>query len=970
MLTDTQMATPVLRGASGWRLALLVLHVVEVLGMVAIAWVLAEGAPRHQAGDGRALVAVLAGLALCGSQARRVLGGVPRLTPVGLATQGTLLAVAMSALLWDPALGVAGIVVTGTLLVAWGRTGARSPGPVGSIDDGPDPDDLSAAAPDPIESAGGERARVGLGRATAAVVTASLILGALAVRSTIVVGLVVLAAVFIPIERWFPLHPRPVLRRHWRTDLVHYLVNGSLLIAGVFAAVVVFGTTLRAFVPAGVRSTVAASPVWAQVLVAFAVATVGSYTGHREAHEVPLLWRFHRVHHSIREMDWLAANHLNPMDETFIRSCAVVPLFALGFGRASLGAYMVLLTFQAIFIHSNVRLTFGPLRWLVATPQFHHWHHARDPQAYNANYAGEFPAVDLLFGTCHLPDHWPGHYGVPDTQPEGYLRQLAWPFREPCRSTTPGPSAPESGATRPFSRPSLGACGRLWHVTSSLPRVPRGGCRRRAYPPTALATVVACVIAGVIATGSGAPARAASVTGTGPAAEPPAKIGPVGHVGRWLTDPSGRVLMLHGLNLVAKGLETPAQEGFGDADADWIAQQGFDVVRLGLTASALMPSPGSIDGTFLTSFAGTVHTLTRHGLLVLVDLHQDVWGPTLDFGDGFPGWMTDTGGAIDNGQGWPLGYATNPAIQAAFQSFWDNVDGPGRVSLQDRVGAMFRALARAVGSDTGVLGYDLMNEPWSGTVWQGCLQAGGCPTLDKTELDPYYARMAAAIRSVDPRSLLFGEPFVLFNFGTSKTSISLPGHDRRSGMAFHMYPTDAAHEPPVIANATTWARSMGGALLAGEFGVNGGSSADATGIGRQVSELDSALIPWIWWSFDGGVVPNIALPPVGTNLNMAAIDALVRPHPVAVAGTPRALSYSTDTRVMTFRYSTRGPDGQEYPSGTASSVSVPSLPYPTGWDVHVAGGAVVSPAGKSPVQVVAGSGARSVTITVTPAHLS
>jgi sterol desaturase/sphingolipid hydroxylase (fatty acid hydroxylase superfamily) len=94
----------------------------------------------------------------------------------------------------------------------------------------------------------------------------------------------------------------------------------------------------------------------------------------------------------------------------------------------SLGAFVVLTTLQAIFIHANVRLTFGPLRWVIATPQFHHWHHAREPRAYNSNYAGEFPAVDALFGTLYLPARrWPAQYGIDDTEPVGYLRQLVWP---------------------------------------------------------------------------------------------------------------------------------------------------------------------------------------------------------------------------------------------------------------------------------------------------------------------------------------------------------------------------------------------------------------------------------------------------------------------------------------------------------------------------------------------------------------
>jgi sterol desaturase/sphingolipid hydroxylase (fatty acid hydroxylase superfamily) len=270
--------------------------------------------------------------------------------------------------------------------------------------------------------------RVGFSGVVLVLLTSALVLGALSVRGGIVIGMVVLAIIFIPLERLFALRPRQILRAGWRTDVVHYLINGAALKVGIVIAVAVVGTALRAFVPAPFRAAIAASPGWVQIVAALAIATVGGYAGHRAAHEVPLLWRFHRVHHSVREMDWLAANHLHPLDQIFIRSCAVLPLYAIGFGRMSLGAFVVLTTLQAIFIHANVRLTFGPLRWVIATPQFHHWHHAREPRAYNSNYAGEFPAVDALFGTLYLPAHrWPAQYGIDDTEPVGYLRQLVWP---------------------------------------------------------------------------------------------------------------------------------------------------------------------------------------------------------------------------------------------------------------------------------------------------------------------------------------------------------------------------------------------------------------------------------------------------------------------------------------------------------------------------------------------------------------
>jgi sterol desaturase/sphingolipid hydroxylase (fatty acid hydroxylase superfamily) len=261
-------------------------------------------------------------------------------------------------------------------------------------------------------------------------VTAVIVLGALTVRSGLIFGLVVLAAVFIPLERVFALRPQKILRAGWRTDLVHFFVNNLLANLALVVPVVVVGLGLRAVVPLGLRHDVVHQPAGLQFAEAFLLAELCGYAAHRAAHRVPLLWRFHKVHHTIREMDWLASAHLHPLDSVWTRSCVVLPLFALGFSRATFGGFLAFTTLQAIFIHANVRLTFGPLRWVIATPEFHHWHHANVPEAYNTNFAGEFPWIDALFGTLHLPKgRRPAGYGIDELQPAGYLRQLAWHFR-------------------------------------------------------------------------------------------------------------------------------------------------------------------------------------------------------------------------------------------------------------------------------------------------------------------------------------------------------------------------------------------------------------------------------------------------------------------------------------------------------------------------------------------------------------
>jgi sterol desaturase/sphingolipid hydroxylase (fatty acid hydroxylase superfamily) len=414
---------------------LLALHGIELIGLVTAAGVttrLARAHPGH--GAGLPTMMVLAAMALVGWQAYRLLRGRRSLNVSGLAVQSAILMAAIAVATRHVGPGGVGIAVACAVLAGWGRlakrraiTGEVSSQPTASAQP-------SAAPPQSVQIEASARAsQIGTGGALLALLTTLVVLAALSVRSGIVFGLVVLAVIFIPLERVFALHPRRVLRQGWRTDVVHYLVNGAVLKVSLVVAVLAVGGALRVLVPAPLRMAVGASPGWVQIVAGLAITMVGGYAGHRAAHEVPLLWRFHRVHHSVREMDWLAANHLHPLDETFVRSAAVLPLYALGFGRLSLGAFIVLITLQAIFIHANVRMTFGPLRWVIATPQFHHWHHAREPQAYNTNYAGEFPVLDAVFGTLYLPaDRWPAQYGVDGTEPAGYLRQLAWPLHTQC----------------------------------------------------------------------------------------------------------------------------------------------------------------------------------------------------------------------------------------------------------------------------------------------------------------------------------------------------------------------------------------------------------------------------------------------------------------------------------------------------------------------------------------------------------
>ncbi len=464
----------------------------------------------------------------------------------------------------------------------------------------------------------------------------------------------------------------------------------------------------------------------------------------------------------------------------------------------------------------------------------------------------------------------------------------------------------------------------------------------------------------------GAPGRPG---GGGPPVTDPVPVSPISHEGRWMVDAAGRVLMLRGMNFVMKGAPyDPAAAGFDEDDIVWLKDHGVDAVRLGVTGTGVMPAPGDVDETLLDRLQVTVDLLAEHEIYVLLDLHQDGWGERADGeplgSDGFPEWMTVTNGATNTHTGFPLYYVTNPAIQAAFQSLWDNVPGPDGVPLQTSVARMFGALAERFGDNPWVLGYDVFNEPWPGVDnWTGCVTPpDGCAYLDRAYLDPLYAEVTAAIREHDADGLVMGEPFVLFNFGQAPTAMGLPGGDANSGMAFHMYTVDPAHEPAVVDHALDWAAQTGGALLATEWGA----VTDPAAITRQADLLDGAMIPWMYWAYNEGVVHDTHQPPAGDNLSTDQIAAIVRPHPVAVAGTPTAFTYDAEARVLDVAWDAARPDGGRFPPQAVTSVSLPALTYPDGYTVTADGARVTSDPCATTLTLTREPHAASASIRVTP----
>jgi sterol desaturase/sphingolipid hydroxylase (fatty acid hydroxylase superfamily) len=237
--------------------------------------------------------------------------------------------------------------------------------------------------------------------------------------------------IFIFIEKMFALRrEQPVFRPEWQTDMQHFIVNhmviGFVLLSTNLMVHKLFGWAAND----GVRGWVSNLNFFVAVFLIVLVADLVQYWTHRAYHEVPLLWRLHAVHHSIKSMDWLAGSRLHFVELLITRTLILAPIYVLGFSKEVIDAYIVIVGFQAVFNHANVSVRLGPLRYVIVTPNFHHWHHSQDKEALDRNYAAHFAFLDYAFGTAVKSDReWPESYGVlGDYVPNGYLKQLKFPF--------------------------------------------------------------------------------------------------------------------------------------------------------------------------------------------------------------------------------------------------------------------------------------------------------------------------------------------------------------------------------------------------------------------------------------------------------------------------------------------------------------------------------------------------------------
>lgn len=424
------------------------------------------------------------------------------------------------------------------------------------------------------------------------------------------------------------------------------------------------------------------------------------------------------------------------------------------------------------------------------------------------------------------------------------------------------------------------------------------------------------------------PASAVSGPLPGPVAAWSTSDGTDGRV--YIADEQGRARQLRGGNHKTDDPDTLTNALLAAA-----AERGLDHIRLAIYWQFLEPTQDTFNAAYLAKIEAALDRAQAHGILVILDMHQDVFGEA--FGStGVPTWATRTDGVPYEQQSvWLLNYL-QPAVQNAFDHLYEDAD-----LRQHQIDA-WMYVVNAVKDHPAVLGYDLMNEPF------GKFRAGeDFPTaaarVESQQLTPMYQRLTDAIAVVDDDHWVFIEPPNLASIGITTSLGNVIGP--KVAIYPHMYDASiesATYSPGGVVqyDATFFAKWSSAIspyvatnpmpLLVGEWGV---ANPEAGGMGQFVrdslSTLDDVGSGWsvFNWCFGGGYCPLDA-----DGNDRPGIEQIFHPYARAVAGAPTHSTWDPDSRTLHVQFAHNAATG-------ATEIFLPvSRRYADGWKVATTDG--------------------------------
>ncbi len=404
--------------------------------------------------------------------------------------------------------------------------------------------------------------------------------------------------------------------------------------------------------------------------------------------------------------------------------------------------------------------------------------------------------------------------------------------------------------------------------------------------------------------------------------------------GQWIKDQQGRVVILRGVNAGGDSKIPPFVPFTSETSAEQIRSWGMNFVRYVTVWEGMEPTEGVYDSAYLDDMAQRVNWLTSRGIYVFIDMHQDLF--TREFcGDGAPQWAA-TGDLSQLalpypscGQNWFLNYPSPPVSQS-FARLWTDP------ALQSHFIDAFKLIAEEFKNNTMVVGYEIFNEPWSGNFT--------ATTFEQNYLAPFYQKVIDALRTEDPGALCFFEPYVLFGGipqsnlpRLSRADIVYAPHYYVPGVLTGSASDITASIDGIDQDLTLVqqkAVQLGTPAILGEFGAYPTSSSSGLRLVQGYYDmLDKHIM--------GGTIWDYAVKDTWNNEGMSLINtdmsekpyvnAVVRPYPMAIAGIPTLISFSTTTGDFRLEFTENG-------IKAPTIIYIPPRIYPNGVTVQESDG--------------------------------
>jgi endoglycosylceramidase len=407
--------------------------------------------------------------------------------------------------------------------------------------------------------------------------------------------------------------------------------------------------------------------------------------------------------------------------------------------------------------------------------------------------------------------------------------------------------------------------------------------------------------------------------------------------GKYFTDASGRVVILRGVSLAGDSKVPPFLPCRDVSDLDRLPALGINVIRLLFVWEAYEPEPARYDAAYLGQILAVAEAAWARGMYVIIDFHQDGFSRCLSrgFGSGLPRWAVSSRvrpATPDNGpkgKYWQFYVATDYRVHRSFSDFYAD-----RTGVRSRYLRMVGQVAAAFASIPGVIGYDLLNEPWG---------------RERSEIAPLYRDAATAIRASHPSAILFVEGHVSTS-GGMQTKLPRPTFDNFA-YAPHFYKPATilqngwrgftASIDRAFATMATKAEEWDAPLFLGEFGVGADAHRAAEYVSYLYDRLDDGLTSGTQWNYTPGWNErdkdrwngedfNVVDPKGRTRSNYSP-----RPYPRTIAGVP--LRYEYHVPGSTHSHTSLIFTWQNRPEGGSTEIFVPGHRFPGGSALTVEG---------------------------------